>query len=473
MRLPRLSNGDEPTLVNSKWWVLAVVGASTFMSAIDTSIVNIALPAIAAQTNATTASLQWVVLSYLLSVTSTLLLFGRIADLFGRRTIYLLGQATFGLASLGCALSPSVLGLISCRAFQGLGAAMLFAVGPALLTSTFKPAERGKALGLQATMTYLGLSTGPALGGILTQHLGWSAIFFVNVPVSVGALLLARCVLSRDSERKPQRLDWPGAATLGLALSALLIALTKSHAEPWASPLVNGLLVLALGLSVLFVWVERRSKHPALNLQLFANPTFAASTFASLCCYAATASINFLLPFLLLLGLGITPSHAGLLLTITPLTMMVFTAPSGMLSDRVGVRLPTVLGMALMGCGAILLHFVESRGTIAILVLAALSVGVGAGLFTAPNNSAIMGSAPSEQRGVASAILAAARTTGFAIGTAIAGLLYASVVGHQVRSVHVSAELVTAATHRGAWAVLVFAVIACALSVVRREARSR
>lgn len=456
----------------NKWCVLAIVGATTFMSALDTSIVNIALPSIATHTRATTASLQWVVLSYLLLVTSTLLLFGRIADIFGQRIIYQLGQLMFGVSSLLCGLSHHIHVLVLFRAMQGVGAAMLFAVGPALLMSAFSPAERGKALGLQATMTYLGLSSGPALGGVLTQHFGWSAIFFVNVPVAATAFFASRWVLAKDTERRTQKLDWPGVALMGLALSSLLLGLTESHARHLTSPLVMGLLVLAATSAVGFVWVEKRSDCPALNIQLLSNPTFATSTLASMMCYSATAAMNFLLPFLLLTALRIPAAHAGLLLTATPLTMMFCTGPSGTLSDRIGVKIPTMLGMLLAVIGGGLLLLIDATRSLGLLIAAGVLVGMGAGLFTAPNNSAIMGSAPAAQRGVAGAILAAARTTGFAVGTAAAGLLYAATLGAVPHTETLPPARIITAVHHGVWAMIAFASLALLLSILRTDPRS-
>lgn len=410
--------------LDPKWLTLAVVGAGTFMSALDGSVVNTALPIIGKATGATVSGLEWVVLVYLLTVSSSLLSFGRLSDIYGQRGLYVAGLGVFSLGSLMCGFATSVEMLVGFRAFQALGAAMLFALGPAVLTGAFPRHERGRALGMQATVTYLGLATGPALGGILTQHFGWQSIFFINVPI--GAIVIAAAVKSIKSNIIPthQPFDPIGAVTLAVTLFSLIYAVSKGNDFGWNSTIIVALLVIALLSFIVFVVVEHRSKHPLLDLKLFSNVTFSASTLAAFLNYMATSSLAFLMPFYLIHARNFTPSVAGLILISTPATMALLAGPSGFISDKIGVRIPATLGMAITAAGLLSLRMLNASSTPLQIVPHLILIGIGVGIFTSPNNSAIMGSAPLNRQGVAGAILAAARNIGFAVGIAVAGLIY-------------------------------------------------
>ena len=407
-----------------KWWTLAVIGAGTFMSALDTSVVNVALPVIRNATRSSVSTVEWVILAYLITVSSSLLVFGRLADIHGRRRIYIVGLTVFVLGSVGCGLSGTVGLLILARAIQAVGAAMIFALSPAILISAFPGKERGRALGMQATMTYLGVAVGPGLGGFLTQQFGWPTIFFMNVPIGLLTVLAARKVLRPDRQSTGQPFDPAGALAMAVALASLLFVLSKGRDLGWAHPLIVGLAGIAACAAAVFVVVERRVADPALDLRLFLNRTFSASVLAAYLCYAASASVSFLIPFYLLSAAGYSATQAGLVMMAVPFGMMALTGLSGYLSDKVGARLPATVGMALMTVGICLLGSVCLADGAGFLVAHLALVGVGVGLFTAPNNSAIMGSVPKGRQGVAGALLAAARTVGFASGVAVAGLIY-------------------------------------------------
>jgi EmrB/QacA subfamily drug resistance transporter len=408
--------------LSHKWWTLAVVGSGTFMSALDTSVVNIALPVIQRVTGSAVSTVEWVILVYLITASSSLLIFGRLGDIYGKRRIYIAGQIVFVLGSLCCALSGRIGLLIASRALQAVGAAMIFALSPSILIGAFAAAERGRALGMQATMTYLGMSIGPGLGGFLTQHFGWPAIFYINLPVGLCMTAVAAKVLRPDRRAVGQAFDPAGAFMMVVTLASLLFALSKGTDLGWGHPAVLGLIGLAACAAVVFVIVEQRSAHPALDLRLFRNRLFSASIIAAFLCYLSSASVSFLMPFYLQSAAGYSPSHAGMVLIAVPVTMMILTGPSGYLSDWVGARLPATLGMALMACGIFLLGGLGIETSPHWIVAFLVLLGAGSGLFTAPNNSAIMGSVPKDRQGVAGAILAAARTVGFAAGVALAGI---------------------------------------------------
>ena len=412
-----------------KWAVLLAVGVGTFMSALDSSIVNTALPVLRPALGASVAGVEWVVTVYLLVVSGVLLGFGRLGDLRGHRQVYLVGFVGFVAASALCGVAPSAAWLIAFRALQAVAAAMLFANSPAILTASFPAAERGRALGLQSTMTYLGLSAGPPLGGLLSAHLGWRAIFFVNVPVGLLGLVLAQRSIAPDRPtHRPPPFDLLGGVLVFAGLFALLLALNQAHAWGWGSPATVCLLVGSALVLAAFVAVERRRAHPMLDLSLFRRRAFSGAIFSAVASYVGEYAILFLLPFYLIHGRGLGPEHAGLVLCATPLVMM-FTSPvAGVLSDRVGSRGPVVLGLLVFTGGLLLLTRVGPATPLAEVALGLAVCGLGLGTFIAPNNSRLLGAAPPERRGIASGVLAAARNVGMVLGVGLAGAVYTTVV---------------------------------------------
>jgi EmrB/QacA subfamily drug resistance transporter len=412
-----------------KWWVLGAVGIGTLMSALDASVVNTMLPIISQSMSASVATIEWVVTAYLLVVSALLLGVGRAGDLHGHRTIYLAGFAVFVVSSALCGAAPSALTLIAFRALQGSGAAMLFASGPAILTASFPATERGRALGLQAMMTYIGLTVGPALGGWLTGQLGWRSIFLINVPIGVIAVALGGRVIPRTQPAQGSgRADPWGGVLFASGLTALLLAMNQGHTWGWSSAAVLGLLAAFVVLATLFIRFESRSESPMLDLALFRNRAFSAATVSAVLNYVSAYCIVFVLPFYLIRGRDFSPERAGLIMTAQSVVMVVVAPVSGALSDRIGPRLLSTTGMALMGGGLVLLARLGPTSALTSAILGLAVAGLGAGLFTSPNNSALMGAAPRERQGVAAAIMATARNVGMVLGVGLAGAVFTSVL---------------------------------------------
>ncbi len=414
----------------SRWGVLLAIGLGTFMSALDGSVVNIVLPVVRQDFGASVASVEWVITIYLLVVSGLLLSVGRLGDLRGHRSVYATGFAVFLLGSALCGLAPSVGFLIGARGAQAIGAAMLFANSPAILTKSFPPEMRGRALGLQATMTYLGLTIGPSIGGWLTTALGWRSVFYINLPVGLLALALALHFVPRDTgSGAAEGFDLRGAITFTAGLVALLLALNQGHAWGWAAPATLGLLSVSVVLLVAFLVIERRVTTPMVDLSLFRRRTFSAAAGSALLNYICVYTLLFLMPFYLLQARGLSPAQAGVLLTAQPLLMAAVAPISGTLSDRIGTRLPSVLGMGLFAVGLFLLSRL-TLDTSYIVVAGMLAVaGLGIGIFVSPNNSALMGAAPRHRQGIAAGILALARNVGMVIGVGLAGAVYTTVLG--------------------------------------------
>jgi EmrB/QacA subfamily drug resistance transporter len=411
--------------IETKWLVLVAVGIGTFMSALDGSVVNTILPVIRDYFHSDVATIEWVVTVYLLVVSGLLLSFGRLGDLRGNKTVYLWGFMIFVLGSALSGLSPAPLYLIAARAFQALGAAMLFANSPAILTKTFPASQRGQALGLQGTMTYLGLTTGPFLGGWLADTFSWHAVFFINLPIGLLAAWLSWRVIPQDvlAERE-ERFDLSGAFTFMAGLVALLLGLNQGNSWGWFSPLTLGLFVASIFILATFVWIENRAPAPMLDLSLFRSRVFNLATISPILNYLCVYGVLFLMPFYLIQGRGLSAAQAGLILTAQPL-VMALTAPfAGTFSDRIGSQIPTTLGMLILSVGLYLLSRLTPVSSFFQVIIGLAVSGLGVGLFVAPNNSALMGAAPRSRQGIASGVLALARNVGMVLGIGLTGAIF-------------------------------------------------
>lgn len=409
-----------------KWWVLLAIGLGTFMAAMDGSVVNTILPVISQSFEADIATIEWVVVVYLLVLSGLMLSFGRLGDLRGHRNLYVIGFTFFLVSSALCGLAPSIGWLIGFRAFQAVGGAMLAANSPAILTKNFPSTQRGQALGMQATMTYLGLTVGPALGGLLADQFGWRSVFYINLPVAAAAIIISLVFIPRDKpETVTEKFDPLGAGLFITGLTALLFGLNQGHTLGWTSPLILGLLFTGLVLLVVFVFVEGRLKYPILDLSLFTGSRiFSGAVSSALLNYICIYSIIFLMPFYLITGRHLTPSQAGLLLSSQPIIMAVVAPLSGTVSDRTGTRWPSVFGMLILAAGIFLLSRLDETTSLPQVALALVVVGTGTGIFISPNNSALMGSAPRNRQGIAAGILATSRNTGMALGIGISGAIF-------------------------------------------------
>ena len=415
---------------SAAWWVLAAVGMGTFMSALDSSVVNVALPIMGVNLGVSVARIEWVVTVYLLVVSGTLLGFGRLGDLRGHKRAYIAGFAIFVSASILCGTARDANVLIAFRALQALGAAMLFSNSPAIITMAFPPTHRGRALGLQATLTYLGLTLGPPLGGFLTRALGWPAIFFINVPVGLAGVLVSWRVLpdDRGTAARGERFDFPGAGLFFGGLIGVLFALNQGHVWGWGS----GRTLALLGTSILtlatFVVWERRSRAPMLDLSLFESRTFSACSLAALLNYVGIYAIVFIMPFYLIQGRGLPAEQAGLMLAVQSVVMAVTSPLAGALSDRIGSRRLTVSGMLVLTGALIGLSITGSTTPLAAVATLLGLAGLGTGLFVSPNNSALLGAAPRARLGIASGVLAEARNVGMVLGVGLAGAVFTTLL---------------------------------------------
>ena len=419
--------------IDRKWWVLIVIGAGSFMSAMDGSIVNTILPVLRTAFNSDVAAIEWVVTVYLLVLTGLLLTFGRLGDLRGHKSVYVWGFGVFVLGSALCGLAWSATALIVFRGFQAIGGAILAANASAIVTGTIPATQRGRAFGLVSTMTYLGLTVGPSLGGWLTHAFGWRTVFYINVPVGALALILSLIFIPKDTPAEGgQRFDLPGAGIFLAGLTSLMLGLNKGAEWGWSSPTVLGLLVGALALLALFVQIELRSPAPMLDLSMFRVPLFSTAVTSSILNYICVYTIIFLMPFYLIQGRGLNPAQAGLLLTVMPIVMAIVAPISGSLSDRIGSRWPGMFGMGMLAAGLFLLSGLGADSSLWLVGVGLAVVGLGTGTFISPNTSALMGAAPRSRQGIASGVQGSARNFGMVLGIGLAGAVFTTHLAQNV-----------------------------------------
>ncbi|HEY0972607.1 MAG TPA: MFS transporter [Gemmatimonadales bacterium] len=430
---PSSLSSDDVRAAHVRRWVLVTVGVGTFMSALDGSVVNTILPLLARELGTGIAGIEWVTTVYLLVVSGLLLGVGRLGDMRGHKRIYVAGFVVFVIGSALCGLASSAPALVGLRVIQAMGAAMLYATSPAILTAAFPAERRGRALGALGAFTYLGLTAGPSLGGWLAHAFGWRSVFYMNVPVGALAIALAVKVIADDRPAaREERFDLEGALLFTAGLVSLLVALNQGHSWGWRSAPTIALVVAAALLLAAFVAVERRHPSPMLDLTLFRSRTFSAATVSALLNYVCVYGIVFVLPFLLIQGRGLDTQQAGLVLTAQPVVMAVVAPVSGTLSDRVGARLPATIGMIVLAIGLALLAELSVSASLGAIAGALAVVGLGIGIFVSPNNSALMGAAPRHRQGIASGVLATARNVGMVLGVGLAGAVFTTVIAHAV-----------------------------------------
>ena len=414
-------SGNAPAGRITERAVLVVATLTSFLGPFMGSSVNVALPSIGADFAMGSATLGWVNMAFLTTAAAFSIPFGRLGDLFGRKRIYGAGMVVFTLASVLIAVAPSGTVVIVGRALQGFGSAMIFATGMAILVSVFPPDQRGQVLGINVAAVYLGLSSGPFVGGVMTEHLGWRSIFWLNLPVGLVLVIMMTILLKGEwADAAGARFDWIGAAILVVALS---LTVNSFAGLPHAMAAVA--LAVGLGGLVAFVLYEQHHDQPIIDIALFRhNRVFAFSSLAALINYAATFAVAFLLSLYLQNVRGFSPQAAGLVLVTQPLIQALLSPYAGRLSDRVEPRNVASIGMALNFVGLALLVTV-GRHTPMVFVIACLGfLGLGFALFSSPNTKAIMSSVERREYGVASAVVGTMRQVGmtFSMGVVMVTL---------------------------------------------------
>jgi EmrB/QacA subfamily drug resistance transporter len=415
-----------------KWWTLVLISIATFMLLLDITIVNVALPDIQRDLHASLSSLQWVVDAYSLTLAAFLLTAGSLGDRLGRRRVFSIGFGVFTLASLLCGISgdPTLLNLA--RGLQGVGGAAMFATSLALIGQEFHGRDRATAFGVWGATIGGAVAVGPLVGGVLTEHLGWEWIFFVNVPIGLGAIALTERKLANVTAQEPEPVDVPGLVTWSTALFLLILGLIRGNPDGWGSPQILAALIGSGVLLAAFLAIERRSPHPMLDLTLFRKPAFNGVSTVAFCLSAAMFSMFLYITIYIQSVLDYSPLEAGV--RFLPLTLLSFgVAPiSGKLSDRVPTRVLLGVGLGTVGVGLLLMRGIDASSDWTALLPGFIVAGIGIGIVNPGIGSAAIGVVPAARAGMASGINTTFRQVGIATGVAGLGAIFQSRIEHKL-----------------------------------------
>jgi EmrB/QacA subfamily drug resistance transporter len=417
---------------NRKWWTLAAVAFGLFMIMLDNTVVNVALPSIEKDLHISISELEWIVTAYALTFAALLITGGKLADLYGRRRIFIVGLVVFTGSSLACGLASNAGFLIGARAVQGVGAALMNPATLSIITATFPPKQRGQAIGIWAGVSALALAIGPLCGGLIVDNIGWNWIFFVNVPVGVVGIVVSQLVIreSRDTSHE-QSIDLPGLFTSAGGLFALSYALIEGNQKGWSSPEILGLFAVAVACLVGFVLLERHQRLPMLDLSLFRIPSFVGANVVALLVSLGMFGVFFFVSLFVQNILGYSPTKAGAIFLPMTLLIILIAPWAGKASDRIGGRWLMGGGMTLLSISLLLYQRVGVDSTFWTLLPAMILGGIGMAMTMSPMTSTAMGSVPVDKAGVGSGVLNSFRQVGGSLGIAVMGAILASYLSAQ------------------------------------------
>lgn len=427
---------EDAEIQKKRWIILIVLNLFTFMSTLDGSIVNIALPVLSKELGLPIGQIQWVTTGYLMAICASILIFGRLGDIAGKIRIFKLGTMVFVIGSLLCGLSESLSFLIFARVIQALGASMTMANSQGIVTDIFPPQERGKALGLIGTFVSLGSIAGPSLGGIIVSSLGWEYIFWVNIPIGLIAILMGQKVLPRDLVRVKAKVDAQGSTLFAIFIITLFTGLLLGQEIGYSNTWILASLAAAAVAFIVFLRVEMKRAEPLVQLSLFKNPLFSVSILCGFLVFTANFCFNIIAPFYAQNMLNLSPFHAGFLLMLFPICMVVVAPISGAMSDKIGSELLTFAGLVVMVIAQFGLAYLHEGSSIITVGIWIAMLGIGSGLFQSPNNSLIMAQVPRTQLGSAGSVNSLVRNVGMVVGITLATTILFQVMstkaGHRV-----------------------------------------
>ncbi len=419
-------------LQKKRWMILLTTVLLTFMATLDSSIVNVALPVMAQKLSVSMASIEWVVTSYLIVIVGTILIFGRLADIKGKTTIFKLGIIIFTIGSLMCGISNSLIMLVFSRGLQAIGAAGTMSTSHGIITHVFPNNERGRALGLNGTFVALGAMIGPPVGGVIVSILSWQYIFLINVPIGVLAFFLAMKTLPKNSNNLDEKLDIKGAILFGSSMVLLFGSLTFGKEFGYNNKFIITCLIISIMLFVLFINIEKRTAVPLLKLEIFHNSLFSLSIFCAFISFVAISCSNIILPFYLQYVMKLTPSFTGVIMMSSPIILSVVAPMSGYLSDRVGSELLTFIGLIGTSLGLFLMSTLTQYSNSGVLVAFIAIMSVGNGMFQSPNNSLVMSTVDKSNLGIAGSMNALVRNLGMVFGISLSTTLLYSLMGNRI-----------------------------------------
>ena len=422
--------------IKKEWAILLTVLPMTFMTTLDSSIVNVALPTMAKELNTSMAGIEWVVTSYLIVICATILLFGKLGDILGKTRIFKFGIGVFTIGSLLCGLSNTLFMLILSRIVQAIGAGAAMATNQGIITETFPPNERGRALGMTGTAVALGTMVGPTLGGLIVSIAPWEYIFLINIPIGILVYIGVIKILPFKKKASDFTIDVKGSILFMISITLLFTSINFGQSLGFTNMFIVMSFIISLILFAIFIRVEKNSDNPMLDIKIFKNRLFSLSIFCGFTSFISIGAVNIILPFYYQDVLSLSPSSAGLMMTVSPIILAVVAPLSGYLSDKMGSEKISALGLSILSIGIIsLVLFNVNTPLIVVGILVGL-LSLGSGIFQSPNNSLIMSTVEKNELGIAGSINGLVRnlgtTTGIALSTSILYSRMSSKLGYKV-----------------------------------------
>ena len=429
-------NSENNSSNKNRWVILFIVVMTTFMATLDSSIVNVALPVMSKALGVTSSGIQLVITSYLIVISATILVFGRLGDILGKTKVFKFGIALFTLGSLFCGITSSLPLLVLARVIQAIGASGAMANSQGIITEVFPASERGRALGITGTFVALGTLVGPPLGGFIVGTSSWEYIFLINVPIGIITLFYGFKVLPSGHKTAKGKLDGLGAVLFMFAIVPLFVSLGQGQKIGFTQPVILLGFLIAIISFIAFIMVEKKRENPLLQLQIFENKLFSLSIFCGFLSFVAIFCSIIIQPFYLQDVLKFSPASTGLVLMVNSLVLAVVAPISGHLSDKIGSEVLTFIGLVLTSLGLLLMSTLNEQSSIISMVFFIVTMSIGNGLFQSPNNSLIMSTVPKNKLGIAGSINALVRNLGMVCGIALSTtILYSGMsykIGHHV-----------------------------------------
>lgn len=422
--------------IKKEWAILLTVLPMTFMTTLDSSIVNVALPTMAKELNTSMAGIEWVVTSYLIVICATILLFGKLGDVLGKTRIFKFGIGVFTIGSLLCGFSNTLFMLILSRLVQAIGAGAAMATNQGIITETFPPNERGRALGMTGTAVALGTMVGPTLGGLIVSIAPWEYIFLINIPIGILVYIGVIKILPFKKKASDFKIDVKGSILFMISITLLFTSINFGQSLGFTNMFIVMSFIISLILFAIFIRVEKISDNPMLDIKIFKNRLFSLSIFCGFTSFISIGAVNIILPFYYQEVLSLSPSAAGLMMTVSPIILAVVAPLSGYLSDKMGSEKISALGLSILSIGIIsLVLFNVNTSLIVVGILVGL-LSLGSGIFQSPNNSLIMSTVEKNELGIAGSINGLVRnlgtTNGIALSTSILYSRMSSKLGYKV-----------------------------------------
>jgi EmrB/QacA subfamily drug resistance transporter len=412
-------NNDENKVNKNRWIILFNVVLMTFMCCLDSSIVNVALPVMSSKLSVTMSSIEWVITSYLIVISATILIFGRLGDMKGKTIVFKFGVILFTIGSFLCGISNSLILLIVSRVIQAIGAAAAMATNQGIITQIFPANERGRALGISGSVVALGTMVGPPLGGLIVSVFSWKYIFLINVPIGIITFIISTRTFPIAIKNKEEKLDIKGAVLFSLAIVMLFAAINKGNEYGYTNIIIILVFIIAIVLFIIFILVEKKEKMPLIQLQIFENKLFSISIFCGFISFIAISSSNIIQPFYLQDVMKLSPAATGMFMMAYPIVLAIVAPASGYLSDKIGSEFLTFIGLSLTSVGLFLMASLNEHSSLVVMCIFIAIMSMGNGLFQSPNNSLIMSTVHRTKLGIAGSINALIRNLGMVFGISL------------------------------------------------------